>query len=226
MDWASYAGAASGVTVSLALAVQNRGSGDAAGDRLIAIENLRGSIAGDSLTGDANDNVIDGGLSADDIQGGGGSDTLIGGYGDDIVSGGLGADALQGDDGNDQLSGDDGADTLYGGQGIDLLTGGAGADRFVWGLSVESTLAAADQVADFTRGEDILDLSGLDADRLTDGDQAFALVDDFTGVAGELVFAAQGGNGVLLADANGDLEVDFAIALIGVTQLGAADLVL
>lgn len=69
-DTASYAGATSGVTVSLAT---QRETG---GDVLFAIENLRGSAHDDSLTGDDGDNVLDGH---------GGNDTLAGGAGDDTA---------------------------------------------------------------------------------------------------------------------------------------------
>ncbi len=93
IDTASYAGASSGVTVSL----DNRlaSTGDAAGDRLYEIENLEGSAFTDGLYGDTGCNVLSG-LA--------GNDALYGMAGDDTLIGGLGADAMHGDVGFDIAS--------------------------------------------------------------------------------------------------------------------------
>lgn len=80
-DTASYARAASAVSVNLAAA--SPGLGDAAGDTLIAVENLVGSRFNDSLTGNDGGNFIDGGAGADTIRGGDGIDMLTGGAGAD-----------------------------------------------------------------------------------------------------------------------------------------------
>lgn len=76
-DTASYESSAIGVSVSLATG--NGYNGDAAGDVLWQIENLRGSAKTDQLTGDANGNRIEGGAGGDTIRGGGGADVLVGG---------------------------------------------------------------------------------------------------------------------------------------------------
>ncbi|MHC8315564.1 retention module-containing protein [Pseudomonas sp. LB3P31] len=94
IDTASYAHAASGVTVDLSLlAPQN--TGGAGTDTLTGIENLVGSNFNDSLTGDNNSNVITGGLGNDVLNGGGGDDFLIGGLGNNTLTGGAGADTFQ-----------------------------------------------------------------------------------------------------------------------------------
>jgi Ca2+-binding RTX toxin-like protein len=92
-DTASYAASAGDVTVNLLLATQG-GTGDAAGDVLIGIENLTGGIGVDFLTGDAGNNRIDGGAGSDVIEGGTGNDTLIGGTNVD-VGGGAGRDTVR-----------------------------------------------------------------------------------------------------------------------------------
>ena len=64
-DTASYADAASGVTVSLALHGSAQDTGGAGTDTLVNIENLTGSAFDDTLTGDAGANVLSG-LDGDD----------------------------------------------------------------------------------------------------------------------------------------------------------------
>ena len=72
----SYAHAAGGVTVSLALQGQAQDTVGAGHDTLSNFRNLTGSAYGDTLTGDANDNVIDGGGGNDVLDGGGGTNTV------------------------------------------------------------------------------------------------------------------------------------------------------
>ncbi|MEQ1949865.1 hypothetical protein [Mesorhizobium sp. CN2-181] len=78
-DTVSYAASSAGVTVDLGLAGPQVSTGDASGDTLTGIENLKGSIFADVLTGDAGDNILNEG-------GVGGSDTLTGGGGNDSYS--------------------------------------------------------------------------------------------------------------------------------------------
>ncbi|MFQ5622072.1 MAG: M10 family metallopeptidase C-terminal domain-containing protein [Paracoccaceae bacterium] len=76
-DWARYASAIGAVTVDLASGI---GAGaDAAGDTLVSVENVVGSIFDDALTGDAAGNRLDGGRGRDTLAGGGGTDILTGG---------------------------------------------------------------------------------------------------------------------------------------------------
>ena len=109
--------------------------GDAEGDTLEGIENLRGSMYGDMLTGldpqTAEDgtvlyngaNKLFGNMGDDMLKGMGGDDTLHGGKGDDTLYGGEGDDKLMGEMGDDALKGEDGDDTLIGGPGADKLFG-------------------------------------------------------------------------------------------------------
>ena len=84
LDTASYAGAASGVTVSLDVGgAQN--TGGAGTDTLSSIERLTGSSFGDTLTGNSGDNMLSGGNGVDTLTGANGADRLDGGIGADIM---------------------------------------------------------------------------------------------------------------------------------------------
>lgn len=90
------------------------------------------------------------GLSAAD-----GADFLNGGAGDDRIWAGPGADVVDGGSG---------ADIIRGGAGADWLIGGSGQDIFAYGAASESDFSGYDGIADFTSGEDELDLQQLVAD--------------------------------------------------------------
>src|SRR3712207_8124150 len=87
---------------------------------------------------------------------------LLGGYGDDTLIGG------------------DGADRLEGGEGIDVLTGGGGADTFRYSSQYDSNSLYADRIVDFVSGTDRIDLSAIDADVFTAGNQAFHRSEEHT----------------------------------------------
>jgi len=116
----------------------------------------------------------------------------------------------------DTIDGGAGNDVLNGGARRDYLTGGAGSDRFVYTNVSDSSYADYDRIMDLS-DEDIIDLSGIDADINTEGDQAFALVDSFTGQAGQITLTYNAGAGftVLAADVNGDGLADMRIVLYG-----------
>lgn len=170
-----------------------------------------------------------GGVGDDTIKGSSDDNGLSGGGGNDSLSGGLGFDDLIGGAGNDSLSGDDGDDAIIGGLGRDALTGGAGADNFVFSQR-DSLRTGADLITDFQTGVDHIDLSAIDADTLTVGDQAFAFIDGaaFGHVAGELRLATVGGVLQLQGDTNGDGLADFVLRfdLMAGTAPVAADLIL
>jgi Ca2+-binding RTX toxin-like protein len=152
---------------------------------------------------------------------------IVGGSGADILAGGAGDDVLRGQSGNDQLLGGEGADSLYGGAGADTLSGGAGADRFLFG-AYESGVSAPDRILDFVPGEDSLDLSAIDADLGTAGNQAFAFIGAtaFSGIAGELRVAFDGADTLVEGDVDGDGAADFRILLTGPVTPLATDFVL
>ena len=102
IDTASYADATTAVSVNLLAPTQNRGEAD--GDRFVSIENIIGSSASDTLSGDDGANVINGGDGNDLIYGNGWGDSLYGGSGNDVLYGGTGADLLDGGTGIDTAS--------------------------------------------------------------------------------------------------------------------------
>ena len=102
------------------------------------------------------------------------------------IHGGAGGDGLRGGLGDDNLSGGGQDDLIVGGAGRDHLTGGAGADRFDFNRAGDSGLGALrDVVTDFTAGQDVIDLSGIDASTGQAGNQQFVFV-------GTAAFAAEG----------------------------------
>ena len=108
--------------------------------------------------------------------------------------------------------------------------GGLGADRFVYGNAAQSVVGAnADRIVDFSHAQgDRIDLSVIDASTSAAGNQAFSLIGSglYTGVAGQLRFAVNGGVTTIAGDVNGDKVSDFHIQLTGTIALVAADFVL
>jgi Ca2+-binding RTX toxin-like protein len=164
-DTASYAGAASAVTVTLA-STSAQNTGGAGSDTLSNLENLTGSSYNDTLIGGTAANLLKGELGHDNLNGGLGNDTLEGSDGDDTLTGSTGDDSLIGGTGLDWA--------YYNGAGsavtVNLTittaqnTGGAGADTLntiehVLGSNYNDTLtgnSAANQL-DGGAGNDTID---------------------------------------------------------------------
>jgi Ca2+-binding RTX toxin-like protein len=196
-----YTGSAVGVNVNLTTG--EAFGGDAQGDEFVNFERLWGSGQGDTLTGSAGDNTI---------NGAGGNDLVAGGGGRDLVRGG------------------DGNDTVEGGAGRDILIGEAGNDVFRFRALTESgtTAPTRDVIRGFTQGQDVIDLSLIDAHTGVAGDQAFAFRDvlPFSGTAPEVRYAHVNGNTLVTMDANGDTSVDMSLLLQGIHVLQATDFML
>jgi Ca2+-binding RTX toxin-like protein len=125
--------------------------------------------------------------------------------------------------GSDELIGGAGGDILFAAAGADDLTGGAGADTFRYDAVSDSAAGAEDQILDFQSGVDKIDLSRIDADANSAGNQAFTWIggNTFHGVAGELRAFQSGGEWIVQGDTNGDGIADL---VINVTTQGAVPL--
>jgi serralysin len=137
--------------------------------------------------------------------------------------------ALTGKSKADTLKGTGEADTLTGKGGADKLYGGAGSDRFVFKALSDSTPAKSgqDTIFDFTHG-DRFDLSAIDANIKTGGNQAFSFIGTkaFDGKAGELRYEKQKSDATVSADVNGDKKADFAFHLDDAVTLVKANFLL
>jgi Ca2+-binding RTX toxin-like protein len=186
------------------------------------------------------------------IYGGGYRDILYGWYGDDGLTGGGGDDILYGEYGSDALLGDAGIDQLYGGDGVDYLIGGDGGDyidgeagddvlqgingaddmygrggndTYLYYNLSDSTVSASgrDEIFDFASG-DLIDLSMLDADSATGGNQAFAFAG--SAAANSIWAVTAGGITSIFADVDGNAVADFQIDLRNAYAVGVSDFIL
>jgi Ca2+-binding RTX toxin-like protein len=166
-------------------------------------------------------------LTVAQTTGGSGSDTLldfenlIGSNFDDVLIGSEGDNTINALQGNDLIIGDGGSDKLIGGDGADVF-------RYQDILDSGPAEVTRDLITDFTQGVDHIDLSMIDADLVTAGDQAFTFIGsaDFstTDATGQLRYDAT--LGVLYASNDADADAEFSIALQGMPALQASDMVL
>ena len=173
-DTVDYTASEEGIDVNL---TTTRGfGGDAEGDRIFNVEDIRGSDFNDVLTGADGVNRLAGNEGDDELIGMGGNDMLLGGEGADIINGGEGIDTA-----NYQHADE--------GVGVNLATGGfageATGDTFIdveffYGSEFNDT-AIGDDLANRLNGQlgdDVLNGAGgrdtligdLGNDTLTGGD--------------------------------------------------------
>ncbi|TGQ05788.1 type I secretion C-terminal target domain-containing protein [Mesorhizobium sp. M2E.F.Ca.ET.166.01.1.1] len=142
------------------------GDGDTAAGSLTAhlyptSSSLEGTNGIDSLTATATKTTVMGQDGNDTLTGINGHDTILaGGQGNDTLTGMDGNDKLYGGSGDDTLIGGAGNDLLVGGSGLNHMTGGAGNDTFVIDPS-KLSVHLTDVIADYTPGQDVIDLSDL-----------------------------------------------------------------
>lgn len=152
--------------------------------------------------------TIANGVTIENARSGAGNDTLIG---NDA------ANRLESGAGNDTLIGNGGDDVLVGGAGTDSLTGGAGRDVFLFQSNADSGVGLArDRVTDFTKGEDRIDVSALNAAK-------WIGTGSFTGQAGQMRYASFDGTTIVELDSNGDRIADWQLELNGTVTLAFSD---
>lgn len=201
-DTVSYADATEGVTLDLAEGI---GSGDAAGDVLVEVEAVLGSVHNDRLFASGTVSQLDGGA---------GDDLLVGGTGDDRLIGGLGADTIDGGAGFDTADYSAAAE----GVNVDLLAGNglmgeAMGDQL---REIERLIGSgyADVLAGDGRGTVLV--GGTGADTLI-GHSALDRADYSASTAGVVVNLVTG------AASGGDAEGDRLIGIGSVTGTAFAD---
>ncbi|WP_052954427.1 M10 family metallopeptidase C-terminal domain-containing protein [Microvirga vignae] len=151
-------------------------------------------------------------------------DTVIGNTARNVIAGYDGHDILVGYGGNEDIVGRNGNDTIIGGTGQDALAGSAGYDVFRFDSVSHSTRSSPDNITDFQRGCDKMDLSRMDADTDTAGNQTFKFIGSkvFTGIDSQL----RSENGYVYGDLNVDRTADFTIRFIGAEVLVGSCIIL
>ncbi|MFM2355573.1 MAG: hypothetical protein RLZZ528_1309 [Pseudomonadota bacterium] len=153
---------------------------------------------------------------------------LVGGTGNDKFTGDDNANEFLGNAGNDKLKGGLGADIFHSDAGTDILSAGkdSDVDTFLFTDTTHSVKGVnRDTVKQFVSGTDVLDLSGIDADTVTGGDQNF-LWGDKTATAFGLWYKTVQGDIIVKADVNGDAKADFEVLLSKLGAIGSGDFVL
>ncbi|MBR1266089.1 hypothetical protein JQ629_01040 [Bradyrhizobium sp. AUGA SZCCT0222] len=218
--------------------------GDAGADRIF------GEQGNDLINAGAGDDTVFGGAGNDLIvaEAGDGNDAYFGDEGTggsgidtlDMSATGaaatvnLGSGPLMNGSASSSLTGNDtlwgienvntgsGNDVIVAGTAANVMNGGLGGDTFVFS-SVEA--AKGDTIVGFEPG-DRIDLSGIDANYATDGNQSFTLVSDaaFT-AAGQLAVTYETRNGedftVVQGNVDGNAAADFKIEIAGHQNLGS-----
>lgn len=227
--------------------------GGAYGDTLVGNagrNSIYGGNGNDLLDGGDGNDYLNGGLGVDTVTyakatgsvgvnlatgsstGAAGNDTLryieraVGSnYADEII-GSAGGNILYGGGGNDAIDGGAGNDLIVGGGGYDALHGGTGRDIFRYFNYNEIGTTAREEIDDFTRGDDRIDLSYLDAKLGAVGNNAFTLINQASLNASNCEGAVWFSGGVLYGSNDGDIQAEFAIKLTGVTDVSSSDIIL
>jgi Ca2+-binding RTX toxin-like protein len=161
-----------------------------------------------------------------------GNDTIFGSADANFISNRGGSDLLDGREGNDTLIGGSDGDTLIGGLGKDSINAANGAtDSFRDVVRYESlkdsgtTGATWDEIFQFTKGQDKIDLSKIDANLGLKGNQAFKVVKGFTKAFGEVKLVKSGTDTIVQVDGDKDSAIDMTFWVYGV-HLSKSDFIL
>ena len=217
-------------------------------------DSLFGQAGDDTLRGDAGNDTVVGGAGndrligenwdghdtyfGDDVDGGNGIDTLdlstvYGNLTVDLGNGLMGrGSAVSAESGIDTLwsienvSTGSGDDTITASEAVNVIEGGAGEDVFRF---LSASGADGDTILDFEPG-DRLDLSGIDANSGTAGNQSFTLVTGSLSGAGQLMVTHETRDGVDYTIVSGNVSggdgEDFSLELKGSHTLDGTNLTL
>lgn len=158
-----------------------------------------------------------------------GIENAIGGRGNDILTGTSGANVLTGNFRADTLIGGAGADTLVGGVGRDTMFAGVDSDQdvFVFRAQVDSKVGAyRDTIHEFDSGEDLFDLTGIDANRSTKKVDDEFVFSGTTAAANSVWYEVRDTDALVRYDNNGDGRADGEFLVTDVTSLDAGDFLL
>ncbi|WP_298862059.1 calcium-binding protein [uncultured Sulfitobacter sp.] len=238
-DWADYADNSTNINVSLASGFANGGVGtDALGDVFISIENVRGTIFGDRITGNTEDNVFEGRLGADSLFGGTGSDTADYASSAAFVNVSL-ATGFAGGGASNHAVGDtfDSIENLHGSAHSDLLNGDGG-DNILRGRAGGDALNGngGNDTADYTDSAGSINVSlltgfaGGGSGSHAVGD-TYGSIENLTGSTFDDILNGSNGNNVLEGLAGGDVlrgnggidTASYAASTAGVTLSLATD---
>ncbi len=222
--------------------------GDGGNDRLFGEEGddfLEGGAGNDLVVGGAGDDIIvattgdgDDRYYGDDIAGGSGSDTLdmssiMANVTADLGSGMMGRGSVySADSGHDTIWNVEnivtgaGDDVIIANASVNVIDGGDGNDVFRFNAAED---ADGDTIVTFQPGDKI-DLSGMDANGSSAGNQAFTLVTDALTDRGQIMVTAEmrGGDSYTVVEGNlsGDTGADFKLSIKGNHTLTEADFTL
>ena len=148
-----------------------------------------------------------------------GFETVIGTSKGDVIADGKGDTTIKGQKGADVIIGGGGQDKLWG--GVDKAS-----DHFVFQNVSDShkSYAKTDRIYQF-RSKDKIDLTEIDADEDTAGDQDFTFTGT-TATAHSVWSEKRGANAVVYADVDGDTVADFSIEVIKHSVMTASDFIL
>lgn len=180
-------------------------------------DTLYGWTGNDSLDGGTENDFLFGEDGADYLDGWSGNDNLFGGYGMDRLLGYSGNDKLYGGADEDALYGESGNDVLVGGGGRDSLYGGGGSDVFKFNSTGDSNGSARDLIGSYDFDYDIIDVSAIDANTTSYGNQAFRWTDATIGTPAKgylMAVAGASGQTWILGNTDNDATAEFQLRVV------------
>ena len=183
---------------------------------------IRGNNRANTLEGDEQNDYINARGGHDVITAMGGNDNVRAGNGNDYIDSGLGDDMVYAGRGGDTVIGNLGADRLYLGGRNDLDT-----DTVVYITHRDSLVGNGqrDRIYQFDQGEDLIDLSAIDANIHQQDNQDF-LFNQMQAANNAIWIVDNGNHLVVNGDINGDSVADFEIEIRNINSLDEDDFIL